>query len=136
MPIQHINPNGLLKFDPLSQVVVARNVGSIVHVAGQSACNEHFEMIGIGDYGVQASQALNNLKIALEAAGGTIDHIISSTVYIKDLTPEASASFIDALTTAVDGKPFPAHAFSIIGVAALAGPDALIEISAVAVLEA
>ncbi|MGE8365935.1 RidA family protein [Cupriavidus basilensis] len=134
MPTQHINPTGLLKFDSLSQVVVATGTRT-VYIAGQSACNEHFEVIGVGDYYAQSVQALNNLRIAVEAAGGTAAQIVSSTIYLKNLTPEAGERFIEAFATALGGGPFPNHAFSMIGVQALASADALVEISAVAVLD-
>lgn len=134
MSIKKINPPALLNFDALAQVVVAQNGGSTVYIAGQSAYTHTFELVGAGDYRAQLTQALHNLKTAVEAAGGTVDNIVSSTVYIKGLTGEASEQFMIAMATAIDGKPFPAHAFSIIGVEALSGPDLLVEISAVAVL--
>ncbi len=135
MPIQRLNPPGLLKFDGLTQVVVAKKVGSIVYIAGQSACKQNFELVGAGDYYAQSRQAQHNLRVAIEAAGGTVDSIVSSTVHLKNLAPEVVGCFMVALATAIDGQPFPSHAFSLIGVAALSGPDLLVEISAVAVLD-
>lgn len=132
MTIEHINPDRLLKFAPLSQVVVAR-AARTAYIAGQSACNENYEMIGTDHY-EQSLQALGNLRTAVESAGGTVDRIVSSTVYLKNLTPETGGRFIDALSSALDGQPFPAHAFSMIGVEALASPDALVEISAIVAL--
>lgn len=136
MSIQKINPPTLLKFDGLAQVVVAAGGGSTVYIAGQSAYTNTFELVGAGDYRAQATQALHNLRTAVEAAGGTVENIVSSTVYIKGLNGQASEQVMAAMATAIDGKPFPAHAFSMIGVEALSGPDLLIEISAVAVLQA
>ena len=136
MSIKKINPPALLKFDALARVVVAENAGSTVYIAGQSAYTNTFELVGAGDYRAQATQALHNLKTAVEAAGGTVDNIVSSTVYIKGLNGQASEQVLTAMATAMDGKPFPAHAFSMIGVEALSGPDLLVEISAIAVLKA
>ena len=136
MSIQKINPPTLLKFDGLAQVVVAAGGGSTVYIAGQSACTNTFELVGAGDYRAQATQALHNLRTAVEAAGGTVENIVSSTVYIKGLNGQASEQVMAAMATAIDGKPFPAHAFSMIGVEALSGPELLVEISAIAVLQA
>ena len=136
MSIQKINPPTLLKFDGLAQVVVAAGGGSTVYIAGQSAYTSTFELVGAGDYRAQATQALHNLRTAVEAAGGTVENIVSSTVYIKGLNGQASEQVMAAMATAIDGKPFPAHAFSMIGVEALSGPDLLVEISAIAVLKA
>ena len=136
MSIQKINPPALLTFDALAQVVVAAGGGSTVYIAGQSACTNTFELVGAGDYRAQATQALHNLRTAVDAAGGTVEDIVSSTVYIKGLNGQASEQVLSAMATAIDGKPFPAHAFSMIGVEALAGPELLVEISAIAVLKA
>ena len=136
MSIQKINPPTLLKFDGLAQVVVAAGGGSTVYIAGQSAYTNTFELVGAGDYRAQATQALHNLRTAVEAAGGTVENIVSSTVYIKGLIGQASEQVMAAMATAIDGKPFPAHAFSMIGVEALSGPELLVEISAIAVLQA
>ncbi len=133
MGIQRINPAGLLSFDLLSQVVIASPTKT-VYIAGQSACDENFEVIGAGDYFAQAAQALRHLRVAVEAAGGKVEQIVSSTIYIKNLTPEASERVLAAWSTALDGQPFPPHAFSIIGVQSLASPEVLVEISAVAAL--
>lgn len=134
MPIQHINPPGLLQFDAMSQVVVASG-GRTVYIAGQSASDVNFEVVGGNDYYAQSVQALRNLRIAVEAAGGGVENIVSSTVYLKNLTPEIAGKFLEALATACEDKPFPPHAFSLIGVASLAGADLLVEITAVAVLD-
>ena len=136
MSIQKINPPTLLKFDGLAQVVVAAGGGSTVYIAGQSAYTNTFGLVGAGDYRAQATQALHNLRTAVEAAGGTVENIVSSTVYIKGLNGQASEQVMAAMATAIDGKPFPAHAFSMIGVEALSGPELLVEISAIAVLQA
>ena len=136
MSIQKINPPTLLKFDGLAQVVVAAGGGSTVYIAGQSAYTNTFELVGAGDYRAQATQALHNLRTAVEAAGGTVENIVSSTVYIKGLNGQASEQVMAAMATAIDGKPFPAHAFSMIGVEALSGPELRVELSAIAVLQA
>jgi enamine deaminase RidA (YjgF/YER057c/UK114 family) len=133
MNIEHLNPAGLLSYPGLSQIVCTRG-GRTAYIAGQSAYNERFELVGSDSLQAQATQALRNLRTAVVALGGTPAHIVSSTVYIKDLTPARSELFSAALAQALDGAPFPAHAFSIIGVAALAGPQQQVEIAAVAVL--
>ena len=94
MSIQKINPPTLLKFDGLAQVVVAAGGGSTVYIAGQSAYTNTFELVGAGDYRAQATQALHNLRTAVEAAGGTVENIVSSTVYIKGLNLKTSVDSV------------------------------------------
>ncbi|GAB3630304.1 enamine deaminase RidA [Pandoraea terrae] len=135
MTIQHLNPAGLLSFPGLSQVVVAAG-SRLAFVAGQTACNAQFEVVGGSSYHMQSTEALKHLKTAVEAAGATVHQIVSSTVYLKNLTPEVAEQFVTALSSALEGEPFPAHAFTMVGVQALASPDVLVEISAVVALDA
>lgn len=133
MSIQRINPPSLLSFPAVSQIVVARG-GTMVHIAGQSAYDKNFTLVGGADYRQQSLQVLRNLRTAVEAAGGTVERIVSSTVYLKDLTPLVAEQFFAALAEGLEGKPFPPHAMTLVGVAALSGPGQLVEISAVASL--
>jgi hypothetical protein len=41
---------------------------------------------GPGDFRAQATQAFENLKLALSAAGATFDHVVKVTVYFTDMT--------------------------------------------------
>ena len=61
--------------------------------------------------------------------------MVSSTVYLKNLTPAVGEQFMRALSVALDGAPFPPHAFSMIGVQSLASPNILVEISAIAMVD-
>lgn len=77
-------------------------------------------------FAAQARQALNNLKLVVETAGLTMDHVVCTTVYLTDISQytEMNRAFGEAF-----GKIPPARA--VLGVAAL--PDPPIEINAVAV---
>ncbi len=55
-------------------------------------------------------------------------------MYIVELTPEKVDTFARAMAEALDGKPFPPNASSMIGVQGLAAEGMLVEISAVAAL--
>ncbi|WP_018991353.1 RidA family protein [Aromatoleum toluclasticum] len=135
MSVQRINPESLLKFDQLAQAVVTQ-APKMAFIAGQSAMNKNFELVGGDDCFTQSVQALRNLRTAVEAAGSSVDRVVSSTVYLKSLTPAVGEQFIRALGVVVDGVSFPPHAFSMVGVQSLASPDILVEISAIAVIDA
>ena len=132
--IEHINPTELLCFDGISQVVRARS-GSMIFLSGQSAFNSRFELCGGCDFKAQSIAALNNVAIAVKAAGGQVTDIVSSTVYIKALTPARSGQFFEAMRQALDGSAFPVHAISVIGVQELGSPEQLIEITSTGVLK-
>lgn len=133
MNIEHINPETLLTWPQLSQIVVAKQQG-LVYIAGQTATDKDFVSHGEGDLGAQTRIAFKNLQLALEAAGTNPENILSSTAYIVGLNEEKSGIFAAAMNVAMDGKPFPPHAITMVGVTSLGGSSLLIEISAVAAL--
>lgn len=130
MTIEHLNPAGLLSFPPLSQVVVTTS-RRMAFIAGQTACNAQFEVLGGHDYRAQSVEALKNLRTAVEATGAHVSQIVNSTVYLKALTPEVAEQFVSALGS----ESFSPHAFTLVGVQALASPEVLVEISAVVALD-
>lgn len=131
---QAIDPDGLFKMPGFHHVVKTTGK-STIYIAGQVAYNKNMDFIGMGDYSAQTKQALQNVALAAAAAGAKPEDIVSSTLYIKGLNTEASKQILAAMATALDGKPFPAHAFNMIGIEALGDPRALIEISAIAVTQ-
>jgi enamine deaminase RidA (YjgF/YER057c/UK114 family) len=133
MPNTHVNPSTLFALPQFSQAVIEPS-GRIAHIAGQGAFDRDFNLIGKGDLHAQTVQAFNNLKHALEAVGSDPAHVLSSTIYIVDLDAAKTDVFVKAMLTALDGKPFPPNASTILGVTALGSPDMLVEISAVAAI--
>ncbi|MCP5320219.1 MAG: RidA family protein [Pseudomonadales bacterium] len=134
MPKQHINPDTLMKLPSYSQVVVTSG-GRTVYIAGQGAFDAGMQLVGANDYYAQTVKALQNLAAALEAAGARVTDVVSSTMYVKDLGPEALEQFGRALNDALGGTPFPPNASTLVGVQSLAYPQMLVEISAVAVVD-
>jgi enamine deaminase RidA (YjgF/YER057c/UK114 family) len=134
MTIRHLNPEGLLAMpDAFSQVVTAA-AGRLVFVAGQGAFDADRQLVGAGDYRAQAAQVFRNLRTALAAAGAGPEHVVASTMYVKDLRPEALAAFAQGMHEALEGRPFPPNASTLVGVQSLAFPGMLVEVSAIAVL--
>lgn len=134
MPNEAINPDTLFKMPGFHQVVTSTGHRTI-HIAGQGAFDREMNLVGKGDYGAQTIKAFQNLALALESAGATTADVVSSHMFVVGLCPEVTGQFVEAMNMALDGKPFPPNASSLIGVEALADPGMLVEISAVAVLE-
>ncbi len=68
---------------PYSQAV---KVGNIVYIAG--ACGDDpvtEQIMGDGDIKIEAKYALENIKAAVEAAGGTMENIVKMNVFVKDI---------------------------------------------------
>ena len=132
--LERIDPDTLFRMDGFHQVVKAAPPGGFAFIAGQGAFDRDLQLVGAGDLTAQTVQALANLRNAVEAAGTTVENIVSSTVHVVDLDGDAVAAVARGLAKGYDGKPFPAHAMSIIGTPALAMEGMLIEIVAVAAL--
>jgi enamine deaminase RidA (YjgF/YER057c/UK114 family) len=79
----------------------------------------------------QAEQAYENLRLALAAAGAAPADVAKEVVYVVGFTPDKGAAIWPARNR-LWGGVFPAS--TVIGVQALAHPEALIEVEAVACL--
>jgi 2-iminobutanoate/2-iminopropanoate deaminase len=104
--------------------------GTIVWLSGQVSQDQDGKVVHKGDFAGQARQALANLKGMVEAAGGTVHDIVKVNTYLTDLRYREELARIRA-EFFPDGK-LPAS--TLVGVTALADPDMLVEIEAVAVI--
>ncbi len=135
MTVNLINPVELPQIDLYRQVSVASG-SKLVFVAGQVAVDAAGATVGAGDLAAQVEQVYLNLGTALAAAGATFSNVAKLTAYLVDWTPDKMPAFLDGA-----GRAFarlgvnPVPPFTGIGVAALAAPDLLVEIEAIAVLE-
>lgn len=134
MKIERVNPDGLFVLDAFTQVVTAEGAKKLAYIAGQGGFDAQFQLIGPGDLHAQTVQAFRNLRTAVESVGGEVGDIVSTIMYIVDLTPEKVEIFGRAMAEALDGEAFPPNASSMIGVQGLAAEGMLVEISAVAAL--
>ena len=89
--------------------------------------------MGKGDFAAQALQAHRNVAAALAAAGATFDDVTKMTVFIVGFDQDTHfAPLLEARGQLVQGEK-PAN--TLVGVQALASPDFLIEVEAMAVLD-
>ena len=103
--------------------------GPLLFIAGQVALDADGNLVGEGDIRAQATQVIENIKAIVEANGGALADIAQVTVYVRDIKAFNSISDIRARYFPADG---PASA--IVEVSALAWPEFLLEIAAVAAL--
>ena len=127
MPIKFINPDAI--HQPTGYTHVAK-VGNHVLIAGQVAIDRSGEVVGIGDIEAQTRQALANLDEAIRAAGGTRKDIAAIRVYMinRDDLPGMRAARGDFWETP--------PASTLLFISGLVLPELLIEIEAVAVIDA
>src|SRR5438105_11126127 len=103
--------------------------GTLVFISGMTSRRADGSIAGIGDIEAQTRQVCENLKAAVEAAGGTLDDICRVDVYVRNMEQ------FDAIHK-VRREYFkaPAPASTMVEVCKMTSPDYLIEINAIAVL--
>jgi len=130
--IKFINPDGLLHTSTFSQVVTASG-SKTIYTSGQVAVDEHGNTVGAGDLAEQTRQAMRNLSVALAAAGASFADVVKTTTFVVGYRPEQRGIINSAKEPFYKGCTPPTSA--LIGVSALARPEWLIEVEAIAVLE-
>jgi enamine deaminase RidA (YjgF/YER057c/UK114 family) len=63
---------------------MAVRAGNHIFLRGQVGQDLQGSMVGVGDPGKQAEQAMRNVKQLLEEAGSRLEHVCKITVYITD----------------------------------------------------
>src|SRR5277367_4095428 len=67
---------------PYSQAVV---VNGMAYLSGQIPLDPETNQIVEGDIVAQTVRVLENLKIVLEACGSSLEQVVKTTVFVKDL---------------------------------------------------
>ena len=101
----------------------------LIFLAGACPLNLDGSTAGAGDYSAQARQAMENLILALKAAGAQLDDVLSTRTLV------ASSNQSDLVATwTVIREAFGTHdaPSTLLGVSVLGYPDQLVEIEAVA----
>jgi 2-iminobutanoate/2-iminopropanoate deaminase len=134
MPKHYLNPPSLFPSQQygFSQIVATRG-GTTVYLSGQVAWDAQRQIGDPGDLAAQTRRTLANLETAVQAAGGTRDDVVSLRIYIVGEHIQQGQVISAALREFFHPERLPASTW--IGVSALANPDFLIEIEAVAVIE-
>lgn len=70
--------------EPISHYSDAVVAGRTVYVSGQASVDAQGRLVGAGDVVAQTRQVLENMKLALAAAGATLDDVVKVTVYLAD----------------------------------------------------
>jgi 2-iminobutanoate/2-iminopropanoate deaminase len=67
---------------PYSQAIVH---GDLIYCSGQIPLDPATGVIVPGDIAEQTARVLENLKAVLESAGSSLDRVLKTTVFVKDL---------------------------------------------------
>lgn len=129
MTVQYLNPPGLLRSPAFSHAVVVEHPARTVYVGGQNGVDTSGSVVG--GFVEQTARAVDNVGIVLAEAGARPTDIISWTIAVV-VGQDLRAGF-GAVQPALAGREHP-PIVTVLQVAALAVPGALVEISAIAVV--
>ena len=133
MSIERIQPPALHVPTAYAHVVKATG-GTLVFIAGQVPVNAAGEVVGKGDFAAQVEQVFANLTSALTAAGADWSNVVKVVQYIPGYNADRHRPALGAVR---QKYMVPDHlpVSTLLGIQALANPDFLIEIDAIAVVD-
>ncbi|WP_414685315.1 RidA family protein [Microbacterium sp. LWH3-1.2] len=110
-----------------ASVIPAR--ASVVHLAGACPLDADGTIVPVGDFAGQATKCIENMLVALDAAGATISDIAYTRVLVASSKNDDLGMVWAVVRDAFAGHEVPSTLF---GVAALGFENQLVEIEAVA----
>src|SRR5712671_5935258 len=133
---EFISPKTLIPPGPAGYSHVAKvNSGASDYIYGQVPIDASGKLIGEGNFEAQVEQIFGNLKIAVEAAGGTMADIVKLNYYVVADVDQAEVPKLRPIRDRyINVEKPPASTFVV--VSRLMRPGWLIEIEAVAAIDA
>jgi enamine deaminase RidA (YjgF/YER057c/UK114 family) len=124
--ITHINPAGLHTNPAFSQATLAEG-GRTLYIGGQNGTDSAGAISG--DFAAQTRQAYRNVLAILSEVGADQSAVVKLTIYLV-----AGQSIADGFAASVEVWGLYPTALTVVEVAGLGRPEALVEIDAVAVV--
>ena len=126
---ERLNISSAAKWEALAGYSRAVRIGDIIEVAGTTAIDENGELVGRDDAYEQTRYILAKIEKALAAAGGAMQDVIRTRMYVTNIghwqaVARAHADYFR------DIKP----AATMVEVRSLIEPDMLVEIEVTAVV--
>ena len=130
MPKREVSSDAIRKPSGVfSQATVVEAKGRLVFISGMTARRSDGTIAGIGDITEQTRQVCENIKAAVEAAGGTLDDVCRVDVYVRNME---HFDAIHKVRRQYFKPPLPAS--TMVEITKMTSPDYLIEINAIAVV--
>ena len=127
--IEKIAAKSVYESPAYSQAIKVSGAQAVVFVSGQVAYDKKGGAAHPGDFRAQAREVFRSLVAQVKAAGGTVESIVKINTYLTDIRYRADLGPIRAEFL---GPRPPAS--TLVQVVALAHPDWLIEVEAIAVI--
>lgn len=130
---QNYQPEGLAKrvvagHSLYYHVVSVEDGRRMIFVAGQLARSPEGQVVGKGDMRAQIRQVGENIRIALEAAGATLDDIVKTNTYVTNI--DEFFKHVDVRMQYLKAMPTS----TTVEVRRLSHPDFMVEIEVLAIV--
>ncbi|MBZ0300961.1 MAG: RidA family protein [Anaerolineae bacterium] len=129
--VQYLNPDTLHKNPAFTNVIVVTGPVRTVYIGGQDAVDATGAIVGKGDIRAQTEQVFQNVQAALAAGGAQLEHVIKWNIYVVHGQPLQPG--LEVFQRVWGSRPNP-PAITGVFVTALAHPDFLVEMEAIAVV--
>lgn len=117
-----------------AHAAVVETGSRLAFMAGSVPLDKDGTLVGPGDFAAQAAQVLANLETALHAIGSDLSRVISTDVYVVASEPADLSRVWDVVHAS--GLTTGPHTSTLLGVACLGYTGQLVEITAVAEVDA
>ena len=115
--------------EPISHYTDAVAAAGLLYISGMLPVDAAGELVGDGDVIRQTEQVLGNVAAVLDATGASFAEVVRVGVYLRHM---ADREAVNTVRRRYFGDARPAS--TLVEVSALAIPEALVEIEAVALL--
>ena len=133
-PARIFNPDTMAKPTAGYSQVAEVSGGKIVYIAGQVALDRSGNLVGKDDFRAQVQQIFENLKAAVEAAGGDFHDVIKLNYYCAESVDPAQVAVVREIRDKYVNTANPPTSTFVV-VKRLVRPEWLIEVEAVAVVK-
>ena len=130
MSVELIRASRLTDAVPYAYASVVPAGARLVHTAGACPIDEHDRVVALGDVAGQARQVMDNLEVALQAAGAGLTDVVRTTVYVASTDQADLVAAWNVVRARFGDHDAPS---TLLGVAVLGYRGQLVEVDAVAV---
>ena len=78
--------------------------GNLIFTAGQIPIDPVTQQVVVGGIAEQTTRVMENLKAILEEAGSSLDRVVKTTVFLKDISDFSAMNAVYAEYLEVDGE--------------------------------
>ena len=128
-PVTLIRSSALSDTAEYAYAATAPAGARLIFFAGACPLNLDGSTAGVGDYAAQAGKAMENLAIALEAAGAGLENVLNTRVLVASSRQRDLVDAWEVVRAAFGAHDAPS---TLLGVTVLGYTDQLVEIEAVA----